>query len=234
MFTDQLPFNNVSDLRVDFVYFPNSMEAGEDFFLEYSTNDGNSWSVAQSWVSGVDFTNGQFYNESVIINGNFSNTTRLRIRCDASGNGDQVYIDNVIINICGSAGLSGDSDVTSAVRSTGNNNILVDLSDEATEDAESLDLRQSEMVELRVYPNPVSQESDFNLYVNLSDYSGKEVQVALVDINGKQVLFADLDADHSKVESLDLSELMSGMYILYLKADTVQNTIVEKIILSQN
>ena len=234
MFTDQLPFNNVSDLRVDFVYFPNSMEAGEDFFLEYSTNDGNSWSVAQSWVSGVDFTNGQFYNESVTINGNFSNTTRLRIRCDASGNGDQVYIDNVIINICGSAGLSGDSDVTSAVRSTGNNNILVDLSDEATEDAESLDLRQSEMVELRVYPNPVSQESDFNLYVNLSDYSGKEVQVALVDINGKQVLFADLDADHSKVESLDLSELMSGMYILYLKADTVQNTIVEKIILSQN
>ena len=234
MFTDQLSFNNVSDVRVDFVYYANSMENGENFLLEYSTNDGNSWSVAQAWVAGVDFNNNQFLNESVTINANFSNSTRLRIRCDASGNGDQVYIDNVIINICGSAGLVGGSGVAAAVRTETNTLDFSEYNLEEEQQQEALSLREADTPTLTIYPNPVSQESDYQLFINLSDFSSEMVQVALMDINGKQVMRKEIDANHAEVEALDLSELTSGMYILYVKGADDQKAIVEKIILNLN
>ena len=60
------------------------------------------------------------------------------------------------------------------------------------------------------------------------------VQVALMDINGKQVMRKEIDANHAEVEALDLSELTSGMYILYVKGADDQKAIVEKIILNLN
>lgn len=88
-----------SEMKVDFWYWPRSMESGEDFLLEFW--DGSQWQVAASWTSGSEFSNNAFYNPSVLIDsGSFAFTSgaRLRFRCDASGNNDQIYIDEVIVS----------------------------------------------------------------------------------------------------------------------------------------
>jgi len=90
-----------SDLRVQFYYTARSFESVEDFFLEYSTNGGTTWAIVKQYVHGIDFQNGIAYFDSidfsVALHGVLNLTTRARIRfrCDASGNGDYVYIDEV-------------------------------------------------------------------------------------------------------------------------------------------
>ncbi|MCP4708168.1 MAG: PKD domain-containing protein, partial [Planctomycetes bacterium] len=89
-----------TDLTIEFCYNAESMESGEDFLLEYSPNSGGAWQPITSYVSGVDFNNGNFNSESVIIsesNYNFTSTARIRFRCDASNNEDHIYIGQVRI-----------------------------------------------------------------------------------------------------------------------------------------
>jgi hypothetical protein len=103
MTTDDLVLANYEEITIDFSYFPNSMENGEDFWLQASTNGGASFQTLVTWASGTDFTNGTLYNESIVITGTFTNNTRFRFRCDASANADQVYIDDVVISGCANA-----------------------------------------------------------------------------------------------------------------------------------
>jgi hypothetical protein len=73
--------------------------------LEYSSDGGSNWGMVKEYVHGVDFENDSFYFESVDFVEAFElnqasynmNTTRakIRFRCDASGNVDYVYIDEV-------------------------------------------------------------------------------------------------------------------------------------------
>jgi len=100
-YTDDLPVSGVDELQLDFVYYPFSMEYGEDFLLEISLNGGSQYTLVKSWVSGQDFSNGQFYMESVTISGyQLTDNTRLRLRCDASANSDRIYLDNLLISVC--------------------------------------------------------------------------------------------------------------------------------------
>lgn len=90
-------------LEVTFSYICNSMDnANEDFWLQIST-DGSTFTTVEEWNLGDEFVNGQRYNETVIINSALSATTQIRFRCDASGNSDYVYIDDVVIQGCGAA-----------------------------------------------------------------------------------------------------------------------------------
>lgn len=88
-----------SDLKVSFWFYPYSMETNEDFFLEYSADGGSTWSVVKSWARGRDFDDEKYYSESVRISEpdfNLATTkARLRFRCDASSNADQVYLDEI-------------------------------------------------------------------------------------------------------------------------------------------
>jgi hypothetical protein len=101
LYTSPQDFSCASEIRVDFMYLPESMESGEDFFLEYSTDGGATFATAAQWVSGVHFQNGNFYNETTSITGTFTSSTVLRFRCDASNNSDRVYLDNISISLCG-------------------------------------------------------------------------------------------------------------------------------------
>ena len=76
------------------------MEAGEAYVLEY--NNGTGWQVARTWVRGVDFDNNDtvspgtnWKEETVEIDASTFTNVALRFRCDASGNGDKIFIDNV-------------------------------------------------------------------------------------------------------------------------------------------
>ena len=99
--TNSLNLSGYSELRVDFSYIVNSFDnANEDFWLQVSTNGGASFTTVEEWNLGDEFQNLQRNNESVVIPGPFSGNTQLRFRCDASADGDQVYIDDVVINGC--------------------------------------------------------------------------------------------------------------------------------------
>mgnify|MGYP002725747073 CR=1 FL=1 len=85
-----------TDLEVEFWYKPRSMENNEDFWVQYW--DGSSWQTVASFASGSEFSNNQFYNEVVQIPaGTYTYPTdaKIRFRCDASGNSDYIYVDEV-------------------------------------------------------------------------------------------------------------------------------------------
>lgn len=99
--------------KVDFSFFfySQSMESGEDFFIEYRDNGSASWTIIRTFLSGTinfsthtgDFQSGSpgvFYAKTATIHSTsstFSSTAQFRVRCDASGNDDQIYVDDITI-----------------------------------------------------------------------------------------------------------------------------------------
>ena len=85
------------DLEVEFWYMPVSMDrTGEDFWVQYF--DGSAWQTVASFDTHVDFENNNFYHEVVSIPAGtytYPANAKLRFMCDASGNRDDVYIDEV-------------------------------------------------------------------------------------------------------------------------------------------
>ena len=100
MSTDDMNLSAYSEIKVDFWYRPESMDnSNEDFWLQISTNGGGNYTTVEEWNQGDEFENGNFYPDSVTITGyTLTNNTRLRFRCDGSGNGDKIYIDEVVIS----------------------------------------------------------------------------------------------------------------------------------------
>ncbi|GAB4561618.1 MAG: hypothetical protein Tsb0020_09230 [Haliangiales bacterium] len=85
-----------SDLRVSFSYYARSMETNEDFFVEVW--DGSSWNVVANYVVGVDFSNDTFNTASVTVDASgLGADSGVRIRADASGNSDYIYVDEVVV-----------------------------------------------------------------------------------------------------------------------------------------
>ncbi len=103
-----LPYNKVD---FSFFFYTISMEAGENFFIEYRDNTAAAWTVVGDFRAGDinftthtgDFQRGSpalFYAKTVTINSDtqvFSSTGQFRVRCDASDNSDNIYIDKITI-----------------------------------------------------------------------------------------------------------------------------------------
>ncbi|MCP3928429.1 MAG: DNRLRE domain-containing protein [Bacteroidetes bacterium] len=92
---------NYTEIKIEFWYYPKSMETGEDFFVEY--HDGNLWREIGRYIRGTHFENNSFYHENELIIKEsatlvFPRNMRIRFRCDASSNHDIVYIDDVTIS----------------------------------------------------------------------------------------------------------------------------------------
>ena len=100
MSTGDLTLSGYSEVRVDFAYYCVSMDSSrEDFWLQISTDGGVIYDTVEEWNVKGEFVNDQFYQDSVTIGGyTLTDQTRIRFRCDASGNGDDVYIDDVTVS----------------------------------------------------------------------------------------------------------------------------------------
>jgi PKD repeat protein len=94
MFTDAINTSAYGSMRVSFSFIAVSMEGSEDFFLEY--NDGGGWTVIGQYIRNIDFTNNVRGSVSEVFNVTSGSGT-LRVRCDASGNSDWVYVDTMLI-----------------------------------------------------------------------------------------------------------------------------------------
>jgi len=98
--TNHLALSGYSRVKVDFSYYPYSMDrSNEDFWLQISTDGGSSYTTVEEWNLGDEFENGSFYSDSVTITGyTLTNQTRIRFRCDASGNRDDIYLDAIEVS----------------------------------------------------------------------------------------------------------------------------------------
>lgn len=90
-----------TEFNVEFWYKTDSMENGENFLVQFSSDGGSSWTTMENYVRGTDFNNGSFYQGSITITEGstyvFSNDVKIRFECSASNNNDNVYIDEIVV-----------------------------------------------------------------------------------------------------------------------------------------
>lgn len=99
VFSDAFDLSAYDAVQVGFYFYSRSMENNEDFFIELW--DGSSWVVIGNFAQGSDFGNNSGYTATLEVNSgqvNFSNQAKVRFRCDASGNSDWIYVDDVVIS----------------------------------------------------------------------------------------------------------------------------------------
>jgi len=179
-----------SSVEVDFFFYVNSMENGEDFWLRYY--DGSSWQTVATWVSGSNINNNAFYQGTITLDASqytFATNSQFRFQCDASGNADRIYIDQVTISgISGSTSRGGFGSNLSLLRS-----VNTDLED------------------FTMYPNPV-QGNALNIQIN--DEEQEVISYRIVSLLG-QVLKTGTIQD----SQVQLGNLKSGVYLLELTMD---------------
>ncbi|GAA4956783.1 hypothetical protein GCM10023315_00050 [Algibacter aquimarinus] len=192
-----------NEVEFDFFFFSNSMEVGEDFWLQY--DDGSGFVTIATWARGTDFNNNAFGNFTVLLNSsqyNLSNNARFRLQCDASGNNDQIFIDQVVITGFGSSGA--------AAKATN-----------PSETSKVLSVPEIEISknELTLYPNPVKGDV---LNIKLSNGIDNKVSYRIISTLGKivktgnttkEVLVNDLQAGVYFIEVNDGTERITKRFV---------------------
>ncbi len=208
--TDNLNLDGFEEVTVDFTYYPRSMETGEDFFLEASVDGGSNFQILTSWASGTDFTNNVREFESVTVTGNFTSTTKFRFRCDASGNSDYIYIDNVVLTGCANGtrnnGTAPDADAPmTAVTKDGNTFIAQP---------------EVEIKNIKMFPNPTS--SDLNIAFGVAVEG--DVEIMITDIAGK-IMYRNVETmpvgKHQ--HTIDVNAFPGGYYMMVIRQADFQS-----------
>ncbi|MFT4532977.1 MAG: hypothetical protein ACJA1A_001042 [Saprospiraceae bacterium] len=185
-----------SSLEIEFYFYPNSMENGEDFFVRYY--DGSSWNTVASYASGTSFNNNTFYTATVTVSAadyNFASNAKFRFQCDASANADRIYIDQVTVTGIGSGSrVAGESSQTiTPLRSVSE----VKLAGNENEDGFS------------AYPNPVSSDMTIVSEDNIN-------RLRVYSITGK--LLVDRQVNNTQTV-LDVSRFESGIYMISIETE---------------
>ena len=199
MTSDAFDLSEYSSVDVEFYFYPNSMENGEDFWVR--VNNGSGWTTAAAYASGSSFNNNSFYTATVNFPASsLSANTQFRFQCDASANNDRIYID--LVTITGNcAGLSvGSNKITSTITELETPPHFQVLNEIAEE----------EVYELTIYPNPTRSQ----------------LQIAAPDVIESVMIFgvdgAQL-ATYGKIDnngSIDVSTLQPGLYFISIKTAT--------------
>jgi vibriolysin len=86
-----------TELRVQYSAIANGMEDGERYLVELSV-DGGAFQPVGTFAAGTDFENGVRQEMDLQLALPGTTGVRVRFRCDASGNRDQVYLDDVVLS----------------------------------------------------------------------------------------------------------------------------------------
>jgi hypothetical protein len=88
-------------MSIDFWWMAQSMENGEDFYINYY--DGSNLNRLKTIVIGTgEYSNNVFYHTVCYINETdyiFTDQASFTIQCDASSNMDLIYVDEIYINV---------------------------------------------------------------------------------------------------------------------------------------
>ena len=180
-----------NSIEIEFYFYPNSMENGEDFWVQF--HDGSSWNTVAAYARGTHFENNSFYTATVTIdNGvyNFPTNAQFRFRCDASANADRIYIDQVTIT--GNTGFAPIS--TNTITNLGG------AFEGFLGDKDNIYIER----DFVLFPNPVKTT------LNVKLFDATEVMTyRIVNITGQVVLTGDLSRD-----SIDVEKLQNGIYFM--------------------
>ncbi len=197
MTTDNLDLSPFEVVAVNFTYLPSSMDSSaEDFWLQISTNGGNSFTTVEEWNLGDEFVNDQRYFETVYIPSPFTTATQLRFRCDATGNPDYVYIDDVAIWGCGYL----------APRTIPSTPLAKEI-----ETAETL---KQEALSFDVFPNPFTDAINIQLK-GITTY--EKAFIEIFDITGRKV-FTQFYHQQMAIQLSNLN-IPTGQYFIRIIAD---------------
>lgn len=177
-----------NEVTFEFFAFINSFESGENFLVEFF--NGTSYEVIGQYVVGVDYNNEEFFTDIITLNSadyNFNANNRFRFRCDASGNADRVYFDQITI--------SGDN-VSSSVKDT----------DTSTPGDELINFTQESLNKIKLYPNPAKNT------LNLEILNGEFEQMTIYSITGK-IVYSSKDKIKNK-SSIDVSQFATENYFV--------------------
>jgi len=207
MTTDILNLASFEDINVDFTYIGRSMDnANEDFWLQISTDGGNFFNTVEEWNVGDEFQNGVREFDNVTISGPFTSNTVLRFRCDASGNSDWVYIDDVTITGCTFNSLIDNNDFNFVAGEwTGG---------VQNEVAEALSV---DKIQVSIFPNPVNDD----LTIQYQLPTAGNTQLMVFDLTGKVVFTQDLTTEDTGKQQLKLNvnNFENGYYFLRIISD---------------
>lgn len=184
-------------IDIEFTFQPISMDnSNEDFWVEYY--DGSNWYTVADFDAQIDFQNGNIYQATVsILESDYTFPTNMKIRfmCDASGNRDDIYVDEIRI-------LASDQLMNS------NNGI------ELIQEEYSMPVAYAEEglpEELLVYPNPVTGAS---LTVS-APYEMKSIVV----YNMMGEIIDNIKIEANTTSNINTLNLKSGIYLLRVESD---------------
>jgi Zn-dependent metalloprotease len=200
-----------SQIEIEFYFYPNSMESGEDFWVQLY--NGSSYQTVAAYASGTSFNNNSFYSATVTLSSNdynFANNARIRFRCDASGNADRIYIDKVKITGSNPSAFIG-APLTSSQSITPLGPIHTTDVDDAA-DMEELSR------EIALFPNPTTGFLNIRTEAEIS-------AIRILNVNGAVV--RDIP-NFRQGDVLDVSNLQTGFYIISM--NTPQGVVNKKFV----
>ncbi len=187
-----------SQVEFSFYFRAVSMENNENFTVSY--NNGGSWQVIADYASGVDFNNNQFYQVNLTLDDatySFNNNVTFRIQCDASGNNDKVYVDQVtLLGLTNSSNAISGSEITDAhIDSNLKENLIANT---------ELEHKSLNIHDVKLYPNPAKERLFF--------------EIPNDGINLQQVIITNTMGQHFKINEItngiDISQLAIGYYFI--------------------
>lgn len=183
-----LDLSGNSEITFEFHSYANSMENGEDFFIEFY--NGSSYQAIGNYARGTDFNNNEFFTDTIILDAgsySFNANNRFRIRCDASGNNDRMYFDQIIV--------SGDNVSTFA-----------EPSESAVAQVEVLrSFARTSSDNIKLYPNPT------NSVLNIEVLEGTFDEIMVFSTSGQLVHVGKPGVNKL---TIDVSDFATGMYFV--------------------
>lgn len=176
-------------VEIEFYFYANSMENGEDFWVRFY--NGSTWQTVATYASGSSFNNGGFYIATVTLDSstyNFPSNAQFRFQCDASGNADQIYIDEVTIT-----GISSARE--GVAKSNSEPRLLRSMREDDTANFDAL-----------LYPNPVT-----NGLLNVNTYRKEGMKFKITNLLGQTIMQGSL-----RESTVNVNGLEPGVYIFEL------------------
>ena len=88
-------------------------------------------------------------------------------------------------------------------------------------------LSNPSLEQIIVYPNPVT---DGTLYLVLDAFMSEALTASLYDVYGKLVISKEITINHGQEESLNISTLSGGVYILEISLKNTNEALLKKVI----
>lgn len=223
-YTEIMNLSMYSEIQLAFSYLVFGMDNGEQFYFEVSDDGGENWEILQTWVCGIDFNINQRKEVTEVFGRNFSSTTRIRFRSDATSNSDRVFLDEISISGC-----------EELMSKSTNEDFSWSSYAEQIKPATIISKGTVEFNfknDFSIYPNPSFDKVYFNFDLVTNDV---EFKSAIYDPSGKLIKSGFVNSDKFKKSStkleLNISDFAEGIY--YVKISMNDHVSIKKLMIAR-